>query len=64
MLESQQKHEVVKEEWQPGADNEVMTMYNKTVPIRVGDTITVNGAADGRGRIHREYFGRCDPYCA
>lgn len=26
-----------------GADNEVMTMYNKTNPIRVGDTITVNG---------------------
>lgn len=25
-----------------GADNEVMTMYNKTNPIRVGDTITVN----------------------
>lgn len=26
-----------------GADNEVMTMYNKTNPIRIGDTITVNG---------------------
>ena len=26
-----------------GADNEVMTMYNKTNPLRVGDTITVNG---------------------
>ncbi|MGG6492070.1 UNVERIFIED_CONTAM: ABC transporter permease [Bacteroidetes bacterium 56_B9] len=26
-----------------GADNEVMTMYNKANPIRVGDTITVNG---------------------
>ena len=26
-----------------GADNEVMTMYNKTNSIRVGDTITVNG---------------------
>ena len=26
-----------------GADNEVMTMYNKTNPIRVGDAITVNG---------------------
>ena len=26
-----------------GADNEVMTMYNKINPIRVGDTITVNG---------------------
>ena len=26
-----------------GAYNEVMTMYNKTNPIRVGDTITVNG---------------------
>ena len=34
-----------REEWQKnsGADNEVMTMYNKTNPIRVGDTITVNG---------------------
>lgn len=25
------------------ADNEVMTMYNKTNPIRIGDIITVNG---------------------
>lgn len=25
-----------------GTDNEVMTMYNKTTPIRVGDVITVN----------------------
>ena len=44
MLESS-KSMVVKGrmEKNSGADNEVMTMYNKTNPIRVGDTITVNG---------------------